>query len=210
MDFKKVCLCPNNKKERYKEVATAYANELKKLGMELYMPSVHEKAFGNDFAVFCDAEKAFSLCDIAIVFGGDGTILSYAPLSAKYDVPLLCVNLGTLGYLTELEPNECDMISMVLDGNYRLDERMMLYGTVIRNGKEVYKLNALNEIVVSRGAVSKIVGFDVCCNGESSLSYRADAMIVSTATGSTAYAMAAGSPLIDPSLDVICICTTYN
>ena len=206
MNVKRACLFPNEKKEGCKTTALSYAGELKRHGVEVVMPSSFRDEFGSDFAVYKEADEAFSLCDIAVVFGGDGTILSYAPLAAKHDVPLLCVNLGTLGYLTELEPDECGMIASVFDDDFRIDERMMLDGTVIRDGKNVFGFSALNEIVTSRGAVSKIVGFDVCCNGKTALSYRADAIILSTATGSTAYAMASGGPLVDPSLDVICLC----
>ena len=158
--------------------------------------------------------QLFKRANLCIVFGGDGTILKIAKKAAAGGAYILGVNLGRVGYIAELETSEFDLIRKILvlddisqientDGVH-IDKRMMLKADIIRNGNSVYSATALNEIVISKGAVSRMAGLKLMCDGKTISSYRADGMIVSTPTGSTAYCMSAGGPIIDPSLECMC------
>lgn len=158
--------------------------------------------------------QLFKKVNLCIVFGGDGTILKIAKKAAFGGAYILGINLGRIGYIAELEPAELDLVRKIaqindiseiekIDG-VRIDRRMMLKADIIRSGSTVYSATALNEIVISKGAVSRMAGLRLMCDGKNISSYRADGMIVSTPTGSTAYCMSAGGPIIDPRLECIC------
>jgi NAD+ kinase len=142
--------------------------------------------------------------DLAIVLGGDGTMLNIARTLSLSQIPLVGVNQGRLGFLTDLTlENMQDSIAAMLDGKFVTDERMLLTARVLRNDVEVYSGRALNEVVVHRNNTSSMIEFEVRIDGEYLYNQRADGLIVSTPTGSTAYAMSAGGPILHPSLDVL-------
>ncbi len=141
-----------------------------------------------------------------IVLGGDGTLLQAAHDLNRKNIPLLGVNIGTLGFLTDAGMDTVeDALSNILCGNYELDIRMMLSGRVYRNGSMVYENIALNDIVINRCGALQLIEFDVLVNGEYLSSYAADGMIVATATGSTAYSLSAGGPIIQPNAEMIMV-----
>ena len=146
-------------------------------------------------------ERIPDMIDCAIVIGGDGSLIEVARTLWKRDVPILGINMGTLGYLTEVEvSNLAEDITQMLKGDYLYDERMMLEGMFPNGKKDV----ALNDIVVSRkGDDLRIIYFKLFVNGELLNSYEADGIIISTPTGSTAYNMSAGGPIVDPKGDMI-------
>ncbi|MCQ2425730.1 MAG: NAD(+)/NADH kinase [Lachnospiraceae bacterium] len=144
--------------------------------------------------------------DAVIVLGGDGSIIRAAHYAAKKGVPILGINLGRLGYLCELEKDEIPLLSSLLNGNYTLEKRMMLTARVFRNGEPVSEpMLALNDVILSRGVEPVLADFSLSENGERLTVYRADGLIFSTPTGSTAYSMSAGGPVIDDGLDVIAV-----
>ena len=139
--------------------------------------------------------------DLCIVLGGDGTMLQAARSAAYLDIPLIGVNLGTLGYLAEVEKNGIDdALDRILSGNYEIEERMMLYGS--KDGKGTY---ALNDIAITKYSSISSIGYNIYVNGLLLCSYKADGIIVSTATGSTGYNMSAGGPIVEPSAKAILI-----
>ena len=146
-------------------------------------------------------ERIPDMIDCAIVIGGDGSLIEVARTLWKRDVPILGINMGTLGYLTEVEVgNLAEDITQMLKGDYLYEERMMLEGMFPNGKKDV----ALNDIVVSRkGDDLRIIYFKLFVNGELLNSYEADGIIISTPTGSTAYNMSAGGPIVDPKGDMI-------
>ncbi len=156
----------------------------------------------------------FRKADICIVFGGDGTILKIAKRASQGGAYILGINLGKVGYIAELEVTELELIKSIVSlGSIssieqskciNIDKRMMLKAEIVRNGRVVYSANALNDVVISKGAVSRMAGLRLMCDGKSISSYRADGIIISTPTGSTAYCMSAGGPIIDPGLECIC------
>ena len=144
--------------------------------------------------------------DVIIVFGGDGTILGVSrEILPKIDVPILGVNIGNLGFLTNVELKELNFaLKKLKEGNFKIVDRMMLECSVF-NGIEEYRNDALNDIVVSRGTLSRIAKFDIYVNDEYYDNFKGDGIIISTPVGSTAYSFSAGGPLIHPSLQTICI-----
>lgn len=146
------------------------------------------------------------VCDLVIVIGGDGSLLGAARELAKSDVPLLGVNRGRLGFLTDISPDEMeDRISSVLSGEYIQEKRFLLDVHVKRNGEPIGFGTGLNDIVLHPGKSTRMIGFDLFVEGHFVYSQRSDGLIVSTPTGSTAYSLSAGGPLLHPKLDAIAL-----
>ncbi len=147
-----------------------------------------------------------SKIDLAIVLGGDGTLLSAARSLAGHDVPILPVNLGALGFLTSVTLDELyPLLDQIVGGTCRTSSRMMLDAEVSSNGHTTERKCALNDAVANKGALARMLDFDVYVNQNHVGRYRADGLIVATPTGSTAYSLAAGGPIVDPELEAFVI-----
>lgn len=138
--------------------------------------------------------------DLIIVLGGDGSIMRAARRAAPFGIPILGINLGRVGYLAEIERDEIPLLGEFLSGNYEIETRMML--SVEAGGK---KTIALNDAVIANGEALRMVELDLRCGGTAVGSYHADGLIMSTPTGSTAYSLSAGGPVVDPRLECICV-----
>ena len=137
--------------------------------------------------------------ECVLVLGGDGTLIQAARDLADGNIPVFGINIGNLGFLTEIDMSEVyPAIDNLINDNYYLDKRMLLTGDVVRNGEIVYSADALNDIVLNRMGPLRIIHFDIYVNNEFLISYRADGLIVSTPTGSTAYNLSAGGPIMRP------------
>jgi len=147
-------------------------------------------------------KKLHNVCDIIVVLGGDGTFLGVARLLLERNVPILGVNMGKLGFLTEIQKSEAKvMLDKILDGqSVRMTERALLEVILRRDGKVVHSGPIVNDAVISKGAIARIIDMEISANGSWIHDVRADGIIVSTPTGSTAYNLAAGGPIIEPSL----------
>ena len=142
--------------------------------------------------------------DLLIVLGGDGTLLSVARIAHPYDVPILAVNLGSLGFLTEITlPDLYDVLDKVLMGKFEFEPRMLLNACLRRDGKKVDEFHVLNDVVINKGALARIVNLEVRVNNQYMTSYRADGLIIATPTGSTAYSLSAGGPIMHPSMNAL-------
>ena len=144
--------------------------------------------------------------DCIIVLGGDGTLIQAARDLNEKNIPLLGVNIGTLGYLTDTDMNTVyDTLDSLIKDNYEVDTRMMLDGKIYRGDSVIYEDVALNDVVLSRRGILRVIDFDIYVNGEYLNSFAADGVIVSTATGSTAYSLSAGGPIVQPNARLIMI-----
>lgn len=156
----------------------------------------------TEFAV--DDVTMAETCKLIVVLGGDGTLLSVVRRQALRGLPILGINLGKLGFLTEIElENMHAGMERVLRGDYSVQERMMLQVRVLRKGQVVNDLHALNEVVVSKGAFSRMLELSIAIDGQYIDPLPADGCIVATPTGSTAYSLSAGGPIVDPDISVL-------
>jgi NAD+ kinase len=156
--------------------------------------------------VACDFSDIGAHADLAIVIGGDGTMLDAARRLARYRVPLVGVNQGRLGFMTDIARN--DMLTCMddlLDGRFTAENRMLLDAEVLRDGKEISANQALNDVVVDKGAIGRMIEFELSIDGEFIFNLRSDGLIVSTPTGSTAYSLSAGGPILHPTLTGIAL-----
>lgn len=150
-----------------------------------------------------DRETALSGADVMICLGGDGTILHAAKVSLERNLPILGINIGTLGFMAELEAGDLTLLANLCRGDYRLETRMLLDVTVLSGGKPVFSDFGLNDAVISKGAISRELHVTARSNGTDLLSYSGDGIIVSTPTGSTAYSFSAGGPIVEPTTQSI-------
>ena len=154
---------------------------------------------------FSELSAELADADMLICFGGDGTILHAAKDATAHQVPILGVNMGSVGFMAELEHSELSLLSKVTAGKYTVEDRMMLDVSVHRDGRTVYEDLALNDAVMTKGAVARIVDLLVYGDGVLISDFGGDGVIVSTPTGSTAYSMAAGGPIVEPSAESLII-----
>jgi NAD+ kinase len=167
------------------------------LSRRLRRPSVAESAESTEIAK--DA-------DLVVVLGGDGTLIAAARLIGERKVPILAVNLGSLGFLTEITLNELyPSVERCLAGEFEVSERMMLLATVERAGEVVELHRVLNDVVINKGALARIIDMETSVNGRYLTTFKADGLIVSTPTGSTGYSLSANGPIIHPELESISI-----
>lgn len=147
---------------------------------------------------FSRLDKELPRADMIICFGGDGTILHMAKAATRFDLPILGVNIGTMGFMAELESCELKELARLATGDYTLDRRMMLDVTVQRERDIVFHELCLNDVAVTKGAVARIVHLRVACDGVEVMECGGDGLIVATPTGSTAYSLSAGGPIVEP------------
>lgn len=205
----KVVLSPNPFRDKDLKVAQAARKVLEKAGAETCMclPFDLEHAtveLPRDLPLLSEQE-AFTGADMLICFGGDGTILHAAKAAQAHKVPVLGVNLGSVGFMAELESTELDRLSRLVEGKYTLEERMMMDVAVKREGRVLFRDRALNDAVVTKGAVARIIDLEVRSDGQLVSRFSGDGVIVATPTGSTAYSMSAGGPIIEPTAQDILV-----
>ena len=192
----------NESKDQGFEVTNLIKDFLEKNGKTVELEIMNdEKIYGKEEAAVFEGSKR---PDAIIVLGGDGTMLRAARDLVEEEIPLLGVNLGSLGYLAEVEKsNITSALSDLISGEYFIEERMMLEGIIIRDGNVVTRTVALNDISVLKSQPFRAINFDVYVNGQFLKSYGADGVIVSTPTGSTGYNLSAGGPIVEPCADLL-------
>ena len=200
MKPKRVILCPNPYRDSELKVCRQSRDMLESLGMQ---PSVclpfQREGYGEELGLSMrPLQQEIRQADLLIAFGGDGTILHLARTVALHSVPVLGVNLGSLGFMSELEVNELDRLRDLAQGRFTVESRMMLDVSVLREGRQVYNNIALNDAVVSKGSIARVVRLDIFTEEGRLTKVGGDGIIVSTPTGSTGYSMAAGGPIVEP------------
>ena len=200
MKPKRVILCPNPYRDSELKVRRQSRDMLESLGMQtsVCLPFQRE-GYGEELGLSMrPLQQEIRQADLLIAFGGDGTILHLARTVALHSVPVLGVNLGSLGFMSELEVNELDRLRDLAQGRFTVESRMMLDVSVLREGRQVYNNIALNDAVVSKGSIARVVRLDIFTEEGRLTKVGGDGIIVSTPTGSTGYSMAAGGPIVEP------------
>ncbi|MBI4843909.1 MAG: NAD(+)/NADH kinase [Nitrospirae bacterium] len=184
------------------EALEAVRDVLQWLKERKYAVTIDEKTASSLGIKGSPAEKVPSKSDIILVFGGDGTLLSAARMVGDMGIPILGINLGTLGFITEISRNEMLMnLDKVFSGKYKLEERIRLSADVYRSGKKAAGYSALNDVVLNKSALSRMFQLDIHINKKYVTTFKADGLIVSTPTGSTAHSLSAGGPVLYPTVE---------
>ncbi len=199
----KIILSPNPFRDRGLKAAQSADAILRKAGVEtrICLPfdlDGSSRVELPDTLQYTDLNRELPDADMLLCFGGDGTILHAAKTANAYQVPILGINMGSVGFMAELEHGEMSMLSRVAGGNYTVEERMMLDVRVFRGGKKLYEDLALNDAVITKGAIARNIELSVFGDGVLISDFSGDGIIISTPTGSTAYSMSAGGPIVEP------------
>ena len=200
----KVLLIPNTQKNDAIKIAKIVYNILIEKSVEIYAFNDCKPYFSNLNVYFIDENDNFKNIDIAFVIGGDGTIIGAANLLLESETPIFGINCGTLGFLAAIESCELEKINDVIKGNYIIEERITLR-TTIHSKQETTSFLAINDVVISKNTVTGILDIDIDCGNIRTAHYRGDGVIISTPSGSTAYAMSAGGPIMHPYVKAIAI-----
>ena len=199
----KIVVSPNPYRDKQFRNARQAVNILREAGAEvvLCLPFDVDKSFEIPADLhFRDIQKEIRTADLLICFGGDGTILHSSKIATEHGIPILGVNIGTMGFIAELEAGEIELLRKIPTGEYSIDERTMLDVTVTGSSRQVLlHETALNDAVITKGAIARVVQLGIYCDGIEATSFSGDGVILCTPTGSTAYSMSAGGPIIEPS-----------
>lgn len=199
--MKNVILTPNPYRDKNFQTVRSAQQILRNAGVQtkLCLPFEVDRSYDlpKDLR-FSRLDRELPNAELVICFGGDGTILHMAKAATRRGIPILGVNIGTMGFMAELESTELDKLSCLARGAYSLDSRMMLDVTIYRDRDILFHDIGLNDVVVTKGTVARIVHLEVKCDGVQAMECGGDGVIVATPTGSTAYSISAGGPIVEP------------
>ena len=200
-ELNKVILTPNPYRDKNFQTVREAMRVLTESGIDarLCLPFEVDRTYDlpKDLR-FSRLDRELPGASMVICFGGDGTILHMAKTATRHNIPILGVNIGTMGFMAELESSELSQLVRIAKGDYTIDERMMLDVTVHRDRDIIFHDICLNDVVITKGAVARIVHLAVNCDGVQAMECGGDGIIVATPTGSTAYSLSAGGPIVEP------------
>ena len=199
--MKNVILAPNPYRDKNFQTVREAQRILKNAGVQakVCLPFEIDRSYELPRDIrFCRLDRELPNAEMVVCFGGDGTILHMAKAATRKGIPLLGVNVGTMGFMAELECAEMGRLARLATGDYTMDTRMMLDVTIQRDRDIVFHDICLNDVTITKGAVGRIVYLNVKCDGVTALECGGDGMIISTPTGSTAYNLSAGGPVVEP------------
>lgn len=206
--MRNIILASNPYRDKNFQTVRASMHILKECGMNprLCLPFEVDRNFDlpRDLRFF-RLDRELPNADLVICFGGDGTILHMAKAATRRGIPIMGVNIGTMGFMAELESTELDKLKNLATGDYTLDKRMMLDVTVQRDRDILFHDISLNDVAVTKGAIARIVHLSVKCDGVQAIECGGDGVIIATPTGSTAYSLSAGGPIVEPEAENILI-----
>ena len=206
--MKRVILTSNPYRDDNFKTARSALQILKNAGIDarLCLPFEVDKSFPlpRDLR-FYSLDRELQNAELVICFGGDGTILHMAKAATRAGLPLLGINIGTMGFMAELEPSDLEQLKRLANDDFELDERMMLDVTVTRDREIIFHDICLNDAVITKGAVARTVYLNVECDGVQAMECGGDGVIIATPTGSTAYSLSAGGPIVEPDAQNILI-----
>ena len=206
--MKKVILTPNPYRDKGFHTVRNAVKILQRVGMDvkLCLPFEVDRTYDLPRDLyFSRLERELPNAELVICFGGDGTILHMAKAATRHNLPILGVNIGTMGFMAELESSELDQLVRLANDDFEIDRRMMLDVSVTRNGEVLYQDLCLNDAVITKGAVARIIHLGIQFDGIQALEFGGDGVIVATPTGSTAYSLSAGGPIVEPEAHSILI-----
>jgi NAD+ kinase len=205
MSIKRIGIISKPKKTEIREIVPSLTQWLRERNVEVFIDK-------ETASLLESAEKSLSRnempsqVDLLVVLGGDGTLLGAARALNRKPVPILAVNLGGLGFLTVITREELyPTLELVLAGNFKTERRVQIEGELVRADEIISSFLALNDVVLNKGAIARILDFDVLVNGRFISTYKSDGLIVSTPTGSTAYSLAAGGPIVTPAVEAFVV-----
>lgn len=211
---KKIILCPNPDRDRGMKTTKVADQILREMGFETVVCSPFRDPKEGAFADYQVRPLVPELksADLMITFGGDGTILHLAKMTALNRIPMLGINMGGLGFVAELEASEIDVLKKLKNWDFETEERMMLDVSVYRDGKQIYNNVGLNDAVIREGPISHVIHLKISSDGRHLADIAGDGVIVSTPTGSTAYSLSAGGPVVEPEAQTMVVCPicTHN
>ena len=199
--MRKIILTPNPYRDKNFQTVREAVEILTNAGVEVKLCLPFEVDRNYDLPKdlrFHRLDKELQNADMLICFGGDGTILHMAKTATRHGIPVLGVNIGTMGFMAELESTELQELKRLASDDFAIDERMMLDVTVLRDRDIIFHDICLNDAVITKGAVARIVHLSVNCDGVQAMECGGDGIIVATPTGSTAYNLSAGGPIVEP------------
>lgn len=199
----KITLIPNLTRSEAAGVTVGICDSLKKLGAEFCFSAEFKSEFEFTGAKFLPEDEALDGCDAVIAVGGDGSIIHAAKLAAVRHKPILGVNAGRLAFMAGLEDNELHLLSRLIEGDYSLDKRLMLKTNIMRGNEVVDSDYCVNDCLITNEEKQRMTAIDVSLNFSRFNSYLCDGVLISTPTGSTAYSLSAGGPIVDPELESI-------
>ena len=201
----RIGIFPKMAKKEIENILEKMINFLQTQNVEVFLPE-KVRVIGKFNKFIVDNNFLYSNIDIALTLGGDGTLLSTGRKFASKGVPLCGINLGRVGFLAEIETDEIiDKLTKIINNNYFIEKRLMLEGVVYRNGEKIFSAEAINDIVVTKSGLSRMIKLKLLIDDILTAEYQADGIIFATSTGSTAYSLSAGGPIINPSLKVMLI-----
>ena len=206
--MKKVILTPNPYRDKDFQTVRAALKVLGEAGIEgrICLPFDVDRTFALPRDLhFCRFEREIQSADAIICFGGDGTILYTAKAATRAGIPVLGINIGTMGFMAELESTELDQLKRLANDDFTLESRMMLDVSVYRDRSIIFHDIGLNDVVISKGAIARIVHLSISCDGVQAMECSGDGVIVATPTGSTAYSLSAGGPIVEPETESLLI-----
>ena len=202
--LKTIGLAPNPHKKEAVKLASELIGWLAERGIRALVTEDISKGIGQQESAASDDDVAGA--DMLLVLGGDGTMLMWSRLAVPKRTPMLGINFGQYGFITEIHPKNAETaLEKVLQGNYYISDRVVLKASLTRNHKEIGCYYALNDVVVSKGPMARMLGLRTSVNGKYIVTYAADGIIVSSPTGSTAYSLSAGGPVVHPDVCVLII-----
>lgn len=209
--MKKIALITNFNITEKLEAASRVADVIGNRADEIFVPEIYKERIMRSRLhksryTYAPVEDIYSSAELVIVIGGDGSMLDAVRHASVSDIPVLGINMGRVGYMTELEMDELELLDNVFDGKYVLDRRAMLSVKIVSSkGTTRFSALALNEAVIANGSTARIIDLELSDGEELVSTYRADGLVVATPTGSTAYSLSAGGPIVDPRLSCICV-----
>lgn len=197
----KIVLTPNPYRDKQFRVALQAKQILEEEGAQvaLCLPFDVDSDFELPDLSFSDLNQEIRDADMLICFGGDGTILHASKIATAHNLPVLGVNIGTMGFIAELEAGELELLRKIPAGEYSVESRSMIDVTVTNGKQQLFHETALNDAVITKGAIARVIQISICCDSVEATSFSGDGVILCTPTGSTAYSMSAGGPIIEPS-----------